>query len=115
LTPLEYIKEINKNFWPAKRGKLSRLDVVWGKFSVSMNTRLRKETSQARKDGDELLTQKLIDVFSFWQIRSQTLDLNQRAILNKGKIKAKNKDAQKLFKFIRDGKTLNDRKNITAR
>ena len=111
MTPIEYINEINKNFWPAMKDRLSRLDVRWGKFSVSMNIRLRKETSSARAAGDELLTQKLVDVFSFWQIRSQTLDLNHHklAILNKNKIKAKNKDAQKLLKFIKDGKTLKDR------
>ena len=115
MTPIEYINEINDNFWPAKRDKRSRLDIKWGKFSVSMNTRLRKETVVARADDDELLTQKLVDVFSFWQVRSQMLDLNLKSIINKNKLKHKNKEATKLLKFIQTGKSLEDRKNIVAK
>jgi len=110
MTPIEYIKEINENYWPAFKAKLSRMDIVWGKWSRQMNIRLRAEIAFAEQEGDNLLHQKLVDVFMFWQIRSQTLDLNHKnGILNKSKMKKKNKQAQKLFKFIRDGKTVRDR------
>ncbi len=95
-TPEEYLNEIDKYYSWAKRDRVSRFDVTWGKWSVIMNRAIRLRIRDER-DPDNL---KLKYVFIYWTIMSQLLELHFRFRI------LRNKQKRKLFKEASDIKEI---------
>lgn len=87
----EYIELIDRKYFEAKKNRISRFSVEWGKWSRAMNLELR--------------TLSLRHVFLYWINRSQLLDLYYKSkIGNLGKKKRLEKEGSWLQKKILSGK-----------
>ncbi len=101
----EFIDYIDSKFLDAKKRKLSRMSIEWGKWSREMNCILRDRIN-AKEDPEEL---KLKYVITYWAIKSQILEFcHKKKNLNSGKIKRSAKEAAKIKKMILTGKGLKE-------
>lgn len=66
----EYIKLIDDKYYEAKRNKISRFDILWGKWSREMNLEIKDRLQT--KNAPE--TPRLKMVVFYWIIRSQLLE-----------------------------------------
>lgn len=92
-TPKDFVKLIESNF-EEYCGKIGRLDVAWGKWSVIMNKEIRR-----RLDSKPDNAAQLAMVYNYWVVISQLLELKFRykgKLFGKNKIKKKIREAQRL-------------------
>jgi len=71
LTPKEFVELIREFYDDARKIPLSRYDLKWAKWSVTMNDELRGRI-MSKKDPEEL---KLKYVIVYWTLKSQLLEL----------------------------------------
>ncbi|MDX9789037.1 MAG: hypothetical protein RBT11_19840 [Desulfobacterales bacterium] len=93
------LDEIDSRFNTAKAKGLSRLSPEWGKWSRAMNLVLRKHS----QDGETLSA----DIFSYWVIMSQVLELYCRSsifggVRKKQKLKVANQLRLKIMRAFRE-------------
>ncbi len=86
-TAIEYLDIIDMAYFEARKDRVSRFSVEWGKWSVKMNRAIKLRIKD-ENDPDNL---KLKYVFIYWTIMSQLLELHFRFRL------LKNKQKKKLF------------------
>jgi len=92
-TPEDFVKLIEANF-EEYCGKISRLDIKWGKWSVIMNKEIRRRIDEKADN-----TPQLAMVYNYWIIISQLLELKFKykgKLFGKGKIKKKIREARRL-------------------
>lgn len=100
---VDLIKIIDKNYYEAKKQKISRMTNEWYGWSRAMNIATRERINSNSVD-----VIRLKYVFSYWQTISQLLDLHfQGKLRNLAKIKRKSKEASDLKELILSGE-LND-------
>jgi hypothetical protein len=96
----EYIELIDQKYFEAKKNRISRFSVEWGKWSREMNLELR-ESTKAEAPQSLLLRH----VFIYWINRSQLLELYYKGrISSLGKKKRLEKEGAQLKKDILSGK-----------
>lgn len=96
----DFLDLIDEKYFCAKKKRISRLSVEWGKWSVEMNKELR-ERIESGKDSEEL---ELKYVIIYWTLRSKMLELYHRSkFIGKNKIKKLGKQAQDIKKMIFEG------------
>ncbi len=86
-TPEDFVKLIETNF-EEYCGKISRIDLKWGKWSVVMNKEIRRRLDSKPKNAPQLAM-----VYNYWIVISQLLELK---FIYKGKFFGKNKIKQKI-------------------
>ena len=96
----EYIELIDQKYLEAKKNRISRFDIEWGKWSREMNLKtselIKAEVSQALE---------LKYVFIYWVNRSQLLELYYLSKIGKLGLKKKlKKEGQRVKKDILSGK-----------
>jgi len=79
-TPEEYLNLIDRKYLEAKRNKVSRFSIEWGKWSVVMNRVLQTRI----KDTEDPEHVRLGYVFIYWTLMSNLLELNFKFKLFKG-------------------------------
>lgn len=92
-TPEDFVKLIETNFEECF-GKISRVDLKWGQWSVIMNKEIRR-----RLDGKPDNAPQLAMVYNYWIVMSQLLELKFKykgKFFGKNKIKQKIREAQRL-------------------
>ena len=92
-TPADFVALIENQF-EEYCGKIGRMDLQWGKWSVVMNKEIRRRIDNRDKD-----TPLLAMVYNYWITMSQLLDLMFRykgKLFGKNKIKKKVREAQRL-------------------
>lgn len=100
-----FVEYIDKKYIDAKKNKISRLDIEWGKWSREMNVILRDRIN-SKKDPEEL---RLKHVIFYWTTKSQILEFYYKnRVLNAGKIKRRSKEAKKIRESIITGKGLKE-------
>ena len=92
-TPAQFVKLVDMNF-KEYAGKISRLDLKWGQWSVIMNREIRRRIEAKTFDMVEISL-----VYSYWVMMSQLLEL-------KWKYKGKLFGASKIKKKVREAKLL---------
>jgi len=95
-TAIGYLDIIDIAYFEARKDRISRFSVEWGKWSTTMNRAIRIRI-QDEKDPENL---KLRYVFIYWTIMSQLLELHYRYKI------LKNKQKKKLFKEASDIKEI---------
>lgn len=96
----KYIELINQKYLEAKRNKISRFSVEWGKWSRDMNLEIGELT---KSKTPQVATLKY--VFVYWINRSKLLELYHKSkISNMGLKKRLEKEGQQLKKDILSGK-----------
>lgn len=105
MTPEEYIELIDRKYLEAKKKKLSRMSVEWGKWSREMNLELRQRI-ESRSDPEEL---RLKHVVVYWTLRSQLLELHYSKP-NFGLVKKKklSKECRQMKETILNSEKLKD-------
>jgi len=99
-TKKDFLDLIDEKYFDARKRRLSRMSVEWGKWSREMNLELR-ERIESGKDKEEL---ELKYVIIYWTIRSKSLELVHRSkILGRKKIKKLSKEALDIKKIILTG------------
>jgi len=96
-TPEDFVSLINNKF-SEYCGKIRRVDIEWGRWSVVMNREIRK-----RIDAKDPQTPQLAMVYNYWIVMSQLLDLKHRykgKFFGKNKIKQKIREAQRLVEAM---------------
>jgi len=96
-TPDDFVSLINDRF-REHCGKIGRIDLKWGQWSVIMNREIRK-----RIDAKDPEMKQLAMVYSYWTVMSQLLDLKFRykgKFFGKSKIKQKIREAQRLVEAM---------------
>lgn len=97
-TPEDFIDLINDKFRELC-GKIRRVDLKWGLWSVEMNREIRK-----RIDAKDPQSETIAMIYNYWIVMSQLLDLKYRykgKFFGKSKIKQKIREAQRLMEAIR--------------
>ncbi len=92
-TPGDFVKLIETNF-EEYCGKISRIDLKWGQWSVVMNKEIRR-----RLDAKPDNAPQLAMVYNYWIVMSQLLELKFKykgKFFGKNKIKQKIREAQRL-------------------
>jgi hypothetical protein len=92
-TPEDFVKLIEANF-EEYCGKISRLDIKWGKWSVIMNKEIRRRIDEKADN-----TPQLAMVYNYWVVISQLLELKFKykgKLFGKVKIKKKIREARRL-------------------
>lgn len=100
-TPIEYVEDIDGQFFVCRSKKLSRMSVEWGKFSVDMNREIKE---RIENDDPEKMTLKY--VFIYWTTVSQLLELyytKRGGLFGKGKIRRKSNECKELKNIILNG------------
>lgn len=95
--PDDFVSLINDKF-REHCGKISRIDLKWGKWSVIMNKEIRRRIDKKDKN-----TQQLAMVYSYWVTMSQLLELKFKykgKFFGKNKIKQKIREAQRLMEAM---------------
>ena len=82
-TPIEYLNLIDRKYLEAKRNKISRFSVEWGKWSAVMN-RVIQARIKDKGDADKV---KLGYVFIYWTIMSRLIELHYKFRLFKNREK----------------------------
>jgi hypothetical protein len=96
-TPDDFVTLINDKF-REHCGKISRVDIKWGKWSVVMNKEIRR-----RLDGKPDNAPQLAMVYNYWIVMSQLLELKFKykgKFFGKNKIKQKIREAQRLMEAM---------------
>jgi hypothetical protein len=81
-------------------GKISRLDIKWGKWSVIMNKEIRRRLDEKPSPKN---APQLAMVYNYWVVISQLLELKFRykgKLFGKSKIKQKIREAQRLMEAM---------------
>jgi len=100
----DFLDLIDEKYFGARKKRISRLSVEWGKWSREMNLELR-ERIESGKDKEEL---ELKYVIIYWTIRSKMLELVHKSkFLRRNKIKKLAKEALDIKQIILTG-TLKD-------
>lgn len=73
-SPMELVAHIDVHYYDAKKKKLSRYDVEWGKWSTIMNRAIRKRIEGM--DQKETECSQLKYAFNYWTVRSKLLELH---------------------------------------
>ena len=92
-TPDDFVTLINDKF-KEYCGKIGRLDVKWGKWSVVMNKEIKRRLDEKPDNAPQLAM-----VYNYWVVISQLLELKFRykgKFFGKNKIKKKIREAQRL-------------------
>jgi hypothetical protein len=98
----EYLQIIDERYYEAKKERISRLDIKWGKWSSEMNREIRKRIET--KDPDELALKYVI---VYWTIRSKMLELHHKSkFFGKNKIHKLGEEALKVKNMILTGEGL---------
>jgi len=95
-----YLQIIDEKYFEAKKERLSRFDVKWGKWSREMNLELRARI-ETKTDPEELALKYVI---IYWTLRSKMLELHHKSrILGKNKIKKLGDEAREIKVMILTG------------
>lgn len=104
-SPEEYVEYIDEQYLIAKKKKLSRLSVEWGKWSREMNLELRGRI-ESREDPEEL---RLKYVIVYWTLKSQLLELHHsKPHSGRAKKKKVAKEAKQIKTLILHNNLLKD-------
>ena len=96
----EYIELINRKYFEAKKIRISRFSIEWGKWSREMNLELRESIK-----AEEPQSLVLKHIFIYWINKSKLLELYHKSkIGNLGKKKRLEKEGAQLKKDILSGK-----------
>lgn len=87
-TPNDLVKYIDTKYFEAKKKKLSRFSIEWGKWSTQMNIALRARIEGM--DQKETLCSQFKYVFNYWTVRSKLLELHASKRKIFGKTKRRN-------------------------
>lgn len=93
----DFIELIEGNF-AEYCGKISRVDIKWGQWSVIMNKEIRR-----RIDADDPEKGRLSVLYTYWVAISQLLELKYRykgKLFGQNKIKKKIREAQRLKEIL---------------
>lgn len=82
-TAIEYLNLIDQKYLEARKSRISRFSVEWGRWSRTMNTVITARIKDI-KDADKV---KLSYVFIYWTMMSQLLELHYKFKLLKRKEK----------------------------
>ena len=97
----DYLKLIDDKYYEAKKKRISRMSVEWGKWSREMNVELRRKI-ESKKDPEELALKYVV---IYWTIRSRMLELYFRSrFYGKNKIKKLSKEASDIKEITLTGK-----------
>jgi len=92
-TPEDFVKLIEANF-EEYCGKIGRIDLKWGRWSVVMNKEIRRRLDEKPDNAPQLAM-----VYNYWVIMSQLLELKfryKKKLFGKNKIKKKIREAQRM-------------------
>jgi hypothetical protein len=98
-TPDDFVTLINDKF-REHCGKISRIDIKWGKWSVVMNKEIRRRLDEKPSPKN---APQLAMVYNYWIVMSQLLELKFRykgKFFGKNKIKQKIREAQRLMEAM---------------
>lgn len=73
------IRVINEHYMEAKKERISRFDVKWGMWSAEFNRGLRLQA----KTEDGAGKARIAEVFNYWVLASQLLELHHKGALHK--------------------------------
>jgi len=99
---VELVKIVDDKFYEAKRKKMSRFDIWWGKWSRKFNLSLRGRIEGKKEDADT--TEGLKYIFIYWTTISNILEMYSSfgSFLHAGKRKKLVAEAKKIKKIIID-------------
>ncbi len=83
MTPVEYVELIDSQYSLSREAKLSRYDIAWGMWSRKMNLEIKARLIEVDGKSDEASFLK--NVFVYWIIRSQLLELHFKSRFRAGK------------------------------
>ncbi len=105
MTAKQYVELIDNKYYEAKRARISRFSVEWGKWSRDTNLDIRKRI-ESKKDPEDVLIKQVI---IYWTIRSQLLELFHKSKVGSlGKKRKLGKEAGFIKKIILTGDCLSD-------
>ena len=97
-TPMEFVDMIKAFYGKARKAKLSRFDLRWGKWSRIMNTELRSKI-----ENDHPNSESFKYVIIYWTLKSEILELHYKYPYYKQSKKRKlEKEAIQIRKFIEE-------------
>jgi len=101
MTPAEYIKSIDSRYKDAVEKNLSRFSIEWGEWSRQMNLEIRKAIEDQAPEAPLLK-----NVFIYWTVMSQLLELNYTgwSLIKYGKKKKLQKERDHIKKAVLSGK-----------